>query len=57
MLKQLACAIGWHSYFVGYEQLPDNVSHPGYGRHRCRWCGGVGLVDSQGNLFDVGKPD
>lgn len=52
-IKRLFCRIGWHSFFVGFEP----VSYEGCSVHaRCRWCSGVGMIDSQGNLFSV-KPD
>lgn len=45
-LKRLACRIGWHSW--SYVTL----SFDGCNTHaKCKWCGYVGLVDSQGNLF------
>ena len=47
-IKRLHCRIGWHSYRY------DPVSFDGCSVHaRCRWCRGVGKVDSQGNLFGV----
>ena len=50
-LKRLLCRIGWHSF--GYD---DVTGCDGFNaRKRCRWCRGVGLVDSQGNLFSVRK--
>jgi len=52
-MKKFFCRIGWHSIFVGF----DPVEFDGCSVHaRCRWCGGVGMVDSQGNLFCVKKP-
>lgn len=58
LLKKLFCKIGWHSFIVGYDLAysPDDPLHSGIcDRYRCKWCNGVGLVDSQGNLFNVEK--
>jgi hypothetical protein len=45
VLRRLACWIGWHQ--IG------NVSHfDGVSFHaKCRHCGYVGMVDSNGELF------
>jgi hypothetical protein len=49
-MKNFLCWIGWHSIFTGFEP----VSFDGCSIHaRCKWCGGEGLIDSQGNLFAV----
>lgn len=49
--KKICCKLGWHSYIVGY----DFVEYDGYygiaNKYKCKWCGYVGMVDSQGNLF------
>lgn len=46
--KRFACWIGWHSHMSKYEYVGfDGTS----ARCRCPWCGYVGMVDSQGNLF------
>lgn len=49
IIKKYFCKIGWHSF--GY----DLVEHDGYhgiaNKYKCKWCGYVGMVDSQGNLF------
>lgn len=53
-LKKLFCRIGWHSYIVGYElvEVPEDPLHSGIcNKYQCKWCGCVGLKDSQGNLF------
>ncbi|KKM77447.1 hypothetical protein LCGC14_1369960 [marine sediment metagenome] len=48
MIKRFLCFIGWHSFT--YEP----VGFDGCSVHaRCRWCRGVGMVDSQGGLFSV----
>lgn len=48
VLKKLVCRIGWHCPMSKYEYLGfDGVSL----RCRCPWCGYIGMVDSQGNLF------
>ncbi len=47
-LRRFYCWLGWHSH--GYEPLDfDGASV----HARCKWCRGVGMVDSQGNLFSV----
>ncbi|MHA1795242.1 MAG: hypothetical protein ACTSUK_03960 [Promethearchaeota archaeon] len=44
ILKKFCCKMGWHpKEYIGY----DGVSLVA----RCKWCGKIGLVDSQGNLF------
>lgn len=51
-LLKLLCRIGWHSIFVGYE----SIGFDGCSIHaRCKWCGLVGLVDSQGGLFATAR--
>lgn len=49
--KKICCKLGWHSYIVGY----DFVEYDGYygiaNKYKCKWCGYIGMVDSQGNLF------
>lgn len=46
--KRFSCWIGWHSHPVGFEM----VGFDGCSVHaKCRWCGFVGMIDSQGNLF------
>lgn len=55
-IKRFFCWFGWHSYPVGYNwDIPNGyrLAVAGGGKAQCRWCGGVGLVDSQGNLFNV----
>jgi len=47
LIKKLFCRLGWHSYFIGYTQLGQDS----YGKYQCKWCGFIGLKDSQGNLF------
>ena len=47
--KRFCCWIGWHSH-----PRFETVGFDGCSAHaRCRWCHGVGLIDSQGNLFSV----
>jgi len=47
-LKKIFCKIGWHSSPAGFEVFGfDGCSEEA----RCKWCGYVGLIDSQGNLF------
>jgi len=46
-IKKFFCWAKWHSV-GGYDIIGfDGCSV----KARCRWCGYVGLVDSQGNLF------
>ena len=51
LIKKWFCRIGLHSFPVGY----DLVEHDGYhgiaNKYKCKWCGYIGMVDSQGNLF------
>ena len=48
-LKRFLCWIGWHSIFVEFNA----ISHDGASqKSSCKWCGMIGLIDSQGNLFD-----
>lgn len=51
MFKKFRCWIGWHSP----SKLYIPVSHDGINgiadEYKCPWCGYVGMVDSQGNLF------
>lgn len=49
LFKRICCTIGWHSFFVGYDPVESGWN----GRQACRWCRGIGLVDSPGNLFGV----
>jgi len=47
-LKQICCKIGWHSWFVGF----NDTGFDGCSIHaKCKWCGFEGMIDSQGNLF------
>lgn len=47
-LKKFFCWMGWHSYFVGY----DDTGFDGASVHaKCKWCEFEGMIDSQGNLF------
>jgi len=49
-IKRLFCKIGWHS--IGFEIVGfDGASQIA----KCTWCKGIGLLDSQGNLFAVGS--
>ena len=48
LYKKFACLIGWHSPARYWE----HIEFDGCSEHcRCPWCGYVGMVDSQGNLF------
>lgn len=49
-MKRLLCKIGWHSRFAGFDFLYSD----GCSAHvRCRWCGGEGMLDSNGGIFGV----
>lgn len=44
-LKQLVCKIGWHGPL-------DMGAFDGASFHaKCKWCGYVGMLDSNGDLF------
>lgn len=48
MLKRFMCKIGWHSPRHLWEFIEaDDVNT----KCRCPWCGYIGMIDSQGNLF------
>lgn len=51
-LKKFLCKIGWHSF--GYNYISNDGVNT---KAQCKWCKGIGLVDSQGNLFAVEKGD
>ena len=48
-IKKIFCNIGWHSFSC------DIAEYDGYhgisNKYKCKWCGYIGMVDSQGNLF------
>ena len=47
-LRKFYCKIGWHCHMGDYQP----VKFDGASAHcKCKWCGYVGIVDSQGNLF------
>lgn len=48
-LKRIFCKIGWHSF--SYALVERDGYYGIANKHKCKWCGYVGLVDSQGNLF------
>ena len=48
-IKNLFCKIGWHSFC--YDLVKTDGIHGIANKYKCRWCGYVGMVDSQGNLF------
>lgn len=53
VIKKILCKIGWHSF--GYElvEVPKDPLNTGIcNKYKCKWCGEIGLVDSQGNLFN-----
>ena len=52
IIKKFACAIGWHSFGYDLVESPNDPLYTGIcDRYKCKWCGYVGMVDSQGNLF------
>lgn len=49
LIKKLCCKIGWHSFtydLVEYDWYKGIAN-----MYKCKWCGYIGMVDSQGNLF------
>ena len=52
-LRKLFCLMGWHSVFVGFDSIHKRPDDPlkflTYAK--CKWCGYIGQIDSQGNLF------
>lgn len=48
-IKKFFCKIGWHSF--GYDLVEHDGYHGIINMYKCKWCGYVGMVDSQGNLF------
>jgi len=52
VIKKLLCKIGWHSFSYDLVEVPNDPLHTGYcNKYKCKWCGYIGMVDSQGNLF------
>lgn len=51
-IKKFLCWLGWHSFGYNYIST-DGVNT----KAQCKWCKGVGLVDSQGNLFAIENGD
>ena len=55
LLKKFLCKIGWHSFISGYDlvEVPNDPLNTGIcNKYKCKWCDMIGLVDSQGNLFN-----
>lgn len=51
-IKRFFCKIGWHSFTYELVETPDDPLHTGIcNKYKCKWCGYVGMKDSQGNLF------
>lgn len=48
-IKRILCRIGWHSF--GYDLVEEDGYRGICNKYRCRWCGYIGMMDSQGNLF------
>ena len=56
IIKKFFCKIGWHSFSYDLVETPKDPLNTGIcNKYKCKWCGGIGLVDSQGNLFNVEK--
>jgi len=54
LLKKFLCKIGWHSFKYDLVEIPNDILYTGYcNKYKCKWCHGIGMVDSQGNLFNV----
>lgn len=52
IFKRLFCKLGWHSFSYELVEEPDDPLHTGVcNKYKCKWCGYVGMKDSQGNLF------
>ena len=52
IIKRLFCKIGWHSFPVGYDLVEGGDGYYDITKkYKCKWCGYVGMLDSQGNLF------
>lgn len=53
LIKKLLCKIGWHSFGYDLVEKPEDLLNTGIcNKYKCKWCGMIGLVDLQGNLFD-----
>lgn len=50
-IKRLFCKLGWHSFPLGYDLVEEDGICGISNKYKCKWCGYVGMVDSQGNLF------
>lgn len=51
-IKKLLCKLGWHSFNYELVNTPDDILNTHIcDKYKCKWCGYVGMVDSQGNLF------
>lgn len=56
LIKRFFCKIGWHSFSYDLVEIPNDPLNTGYcNKYKCKWCGGIGLKDSQGNLFCITK--
>lgn len=52
LLKRFACIIGWHSFSYDFVESPEDPLYTHIcDKYKCKWCGYVGMLDSQGNLF------
>ena len=46
--KTLACVFGWHSFWKGFIEAPQDhvITYA-----QCKDCGFKGMLDGQGNIF------
>lgn len=52
ILKKIFCKIGWHSFDYELVEIPyDPLNTHICDKYKCKWCGYIGMLDSQGNLF------
>ncbi len=50
-MKRFLCWTGCHSMFIGYYDASADWGASINRLGECKWCGFIGLIDSQGNLF------
>ena len=50
LIKKLLCKIGWHCPFIKQYYPKDEPINYSI-QAKCPWCGFIGKIDSQGNLF------
>jgi len=49
LIKKLFCKIGWHSF--RYDLVETDGYYGIANKYKCKWCGYIGMLDGQGNLF------